>query len=37
MTEWRPGARVPAQWWEQGGVDWEGEREAARVVEAELT
>ena len=34
-AEWRPGARVTNQWWEQGGLDWEGNWEAVRAEYAE--
>ena len=36
-TERLPGAQVPNRWWEQGGLDWEGEREAARAAETTRT
>ena len=36
-AEQRPGARAPKRWREQGGLDWEGAREAARAVDAATT
>ena len=34
-AEWRPGALVTNQWWEQGGLDWEENWEAVRAEYAE--
>ena len=32
-STWRPGARVTRRWWEQAGIDLEGEKKKAAEAE----